>query len=120
MTRWTDFKRVRRLGKSYAHPLLVLVALPNDLESSRFGVAVGRAVGKAVERNRAKRLIREGLRPVIPFVAPGWDIVLLARRLMAEASLESTQQALNNLLSRAHLLTDLYDEPVPSAPRLSG
>lgn len=120
LTRSTDFKRVRRLGKSYAHPLLVLIALPNDLEHSRFGIAAGRAVGKAVQRNRAKRLMREGLRPFFPVIAPGWDIVLLARASMAEASLDSTSQALRNLLSRAHLLTDSHDQPVLPATRLSG
>lgn len=112
--------RVRRLGKSYAHPLLVLIALPNDLECSRFGIAAGRAVGKAVQRNRAKRLIREAVRPFTPLISPGWDIVFLARASLAEASLDSTQQALRDLLSRAHLLKDPNDNPALPATRLSG
>jgi ribonuclease P protein component len=120
LTRSTDFKRVRRQGKSYAHPLLVLIALPNEREASRFGISAGRAVGKAVKRNHAKRLIREGLRPFLPLITPGWDIILLARNPMAVANLESTQKALQNLLSRAHLLLDTNDEPVPPATRIPG
>jgi ribonuclease P protein component len=119
LTRSTDFKRVRRLGKSYAHPLLVLITLANDKTSSRFGVFAGRAVGKAVKRNRAKRLIREGLRQFLPSITPGWDILLLARRPMSEASLEETQQAIHNLLFRADLLINPHDEPVSPASRLS-
>ena len=120
LTRSTEFKRVRRLGKSYAHPLLVLITLPNNLEHSRFGISAGRAVGKAVQRNRAKRLMREGLRYFFPEIAPGWDILVLARASMAEASLDSTSQALHNLLSRAHLLTDSHDQSALPATRLSG
>jgi len=116
LTRSTDFKRVRRLGKSYAHPLLVLIALPNGMERSRFGIAAGRSVGKAVERNRAKRLVREGLRPLTPQIEPGWDILLLARTSMAKSNLDSTRQALRTLLSRAHLLKDSHEPPaLPAA-----
>ena len=41
---------------------LVLSPLPNTLPHPRLGLAVGRAVGSAVERNRAKRLVRESFR----------------------------------------------------------
>ena len=109
LTRSTDFQRVRRFGKSYAHPLLVLVALPNDRQASRFGVAAGRSVGSAVRRNRAKRLLREALHSCLPSISPGWDVVLIARRPMAEATLQSTQAALSVLLRRAHLLQDTHD-----------
>lgn len=106
---------MRRLGKSYAHPLLVLVALRSDLPGSRFGIAAGRAIGKAVERNRAKRLVREGLRPLIPFIAPGWDVVLLARQPMANASLNETRETLQTLLSRANLLQNTHDDTTCSS-----
>jgi ribonuclease P protein component len=85
LTRSTDFKRVRRFGKSYAHPLIVLVALPNDLGKSRLAVSAGRSLGGAVERNRAKRLLREAIRPNIPSVMPGWDCLFLARQSILTA-----------------------------------
>jgi ribonuclease P protein component len=97
--------RVRRLGKSYAHPLIVLIALPNeDPAHSRFGVAAGRGVGNAVKRNRAKRLIRAALQPGLGSIRGGWDVVLIARSPMAEASFQQTQAALSQLLKRAGLL----------------
>jgi ribonuclease P protein component len=95
---------VRRLGKSYAHPLLVLVALPNELGSSRFAVSAGRSVGNAVQRNRAKRLIREALRPLTPCIKPGWDVLLLARQSLVEAGFMKTQGALILLLQRSCLI----------------
>ena len=38
----------------------------------RFGFVAGKAVGGAVERNRAKRLLRDAARGCAPAVAPGW------------------------------------------------
>jgi ribonuclease P protein component len=110
LTRSTDFKRVRRFGKSYAHPLIVLVALPNEQGITRFAVSAGRSVGNAVQRNRAKRLIREALRPLLPAISPGWNVILLSRRPMAEASFQNVQSALMDLLQRAYLLEESDDQ----------
>ena len=104
LTRSEDFKRVRRLGKSYAHPLLVLVVLANDDEKVRVGVAAGRTVGWAVKRNRAKRLMRAAMQPLLPSLASGWDLVLIARSGLVSASLTQTQDALLAVLRRAKLL----------------
>ena len=111
LTRSSDFQRVRDGGKSYSHPLLVLIALPEPQLVTRIGVVAGRAVGKAVQRNHAKRLMRSALQPHLPVLIPGWSIVLIARRPMAVASFSQTQAALLALLRRARLLQDAHDEP---------
>ena len=104
LTRSTDIKRVRRLGKSYAHPLIVLQMAVNENQDTRFGIVAGRSVGGAVQRNRAKRLMRESLRSLLPEINPGWDILLLARHGMDNATFLKVNNALTNLLNRAHLL----------------
>jgi ribonuclease P protein component len=114
LTKSTDFERVRRFGKSYAHPLIVLIALPNEDESTHFGVAAGRTVGKAVQRNRAKRLIRAALQSYLGRVNPGWDVVLLARKPMAGAAFLPTRTALEVLLNRARLLKVRNDDGTTS------
>jgi ribonuclease P protein component len=105
LTRSEDFKRVRRDGKSYAHPLVVLIVQNNDQPRVRVGVAAGKAVGTAVYRNRTKRLLREAMRSLIPNVASGSDLILIARPALVSATLEDTQRALSNLLQRAKILT---------------
>ncbi len=107
---------MRREGKSYAHPLVVLVVAPNGLEQVRVGVAAGRRLGKAVQRNRAKRRLREIMRPLLPALKPGYDVMLIARPPMATAEFETIRQAVIALLHRASLLTTSTDGTLPTAP----
>jgi ribonuclease P protein component len=120
LTRSEDFKRVRRSGKSYAHPLVVLIVQAHDQRSTsqsgsvdqphvKIGVAAGRTVGTAVYRNRAKRLLREVMRTLIPNIAPGFDLILIARPRLPSATLEETRQALLILLQRAQILTPMNE-----------
>ncbi len=104
LTRSTDFKRVRQAGKSYAHPLVVLYSLKSDHPGVRVGVSAGLAVGIAVKRNRAKRLLRAAMSELIPQMAPGSDLLLIARPPLPESDLFQTRAALTNLLTRAGLL----------------
>jgi ribonuclease P protein component len=103
LTRSEDFKRVRRFGKSYAHPLLVLVVQASDNPVLRVGVAAGRTVGTAVKRNRAKRLMREAIRTLIPTLRTGWDILLIARPPLVSCNVFEVREALLTLLRRAEL-----------------
>ena len=104
LTRSEDFKRVRQSGKSHAHPLVVLVAQPNQSQEIKVGVTAGKSVGTAVVRNRTKRLLREVMRPLIPSLASGWDLILVARPKLAAASLTETREAVITLLQRAKLI----------------
>ena len=104
LTRSQDFQRVRRSGQSYAHPLLVLAVLANDATAVHVGVAAGRTVGTAVRRNRAKRLLRAAMQGLIQAIAPGWDLVLIARPALVTSDYFEVRQALIGLLRRAQLV----------------
>ena len=73
----------------------------------RFGFLAGKAVGSAVARNRAKRLLREAARGFEPEIGPDWDLLLIARRGLAAARQPAAQAALGSLLKRAYVLRDL-------------
>ncbi|HEX8990828.1 MAG TPA: ribonuclease P protein component [Anaerolineales bacterium] len=103
LTRSDDFKRVRRSGKSYAHPLLVLVVQAGEHDRLRVGVAATRSIGSAVHRNRAKRVMREAMRTLIPSLGTGWDIVCVARPPLLDCDMFQVREALLTLLRRAGL-----------------
>jgi ribonuclease P protein component len=103
LTRSTDFKRVRNYGKSFAHPLVVLIVLVSDEPDLRVGVTAGRSLGNAVKRNRAKRLLREAVRSLTPTLCPGHDLVLIARPSLLDADFAQLKSAVQSLLSRANL-----------------
>jgi ribonuclease P protein component len=83
---------------------MVLCLLPNDLSFSRCGFTVSRRLGKAVERNRARRRMQEAVRLAWDLIAPGWDIVWVARSPLSAAEFPAIQDACIRLLRRAHVL----------------
>jgi ribonuclease P protein component len=109
LTRSNDIKRVRRSGKSYAHPLVVLYVLKSDVPGMHVGVSAGLAVGNAVKRNRAKRLLRAAMNELIPVTVPGSDLLLVARSPLSAANVYQTREALSILLKRAGLLSQAHD-----------
>ncbi len=106
LTRASDFKRVRRFGKSYAHPLIVLVTLPDEEMAVQVGVAASRSVGKAVERNRVKRRIRSAVEEIYPAIRPGWKVIFLARKPILSVEFKEIKAALGALLKEAGLLVE--------------
>ena len=102
ITKPAQYASVYTKGGSWACNLVVMKALPNDLTVSRGGFSVSKRVGKAVIRNRVKRLLREILRQTP--LQPGWDIIFIARPMVATADYASLEKSVNDLLSRARLL----------------
>jgi ribonuclease P protein component len=83
--------------------------MKSDQVGVHVGVSAGLAVGNAVKRNRAKRLLRAAMNGVLPQTVPGSDLLLIARSPLPDADLLQTRAALTNLLKRAGLLTQTHD-----------
>jgi len=99
-----EFERVRREGHSWSHRLLVLVACRNELQLTRVGMMASRSVGGAVERNRARRLMREAWRMYAVHIVPGWDALLIARTAITQVKMQEVAAALESLLRQAQLV----------------
>jgi ribonuclease P protein component len=106
LTNSSDLMRVRRFGKSYAHPLVLLVVLQVPNERTQIGVVAGRSVGNAVKRNRAKRMLREAVRSLLHLIKPGWMIILISRRPILKAEFSDIQDTLNKLFTKANLISN--------------
>ena len=77
-------------------------AMPNGSSVSRYGFSVTRKVGKAVQRNRLKRLLREIMR--LQSLKPGWDIVFMARSAAVDTDYHQLERAITRLLAQGRLL----------------
>ena len=106
MTDSERFRQVRQDGVTHAHPLIVLSYLRNDCETSRCGFTVSKRIGKSVERNRARRRMREAVRGLWDLVDPGWDLIWVARPGINAVSFLQLQDACARLLRRARLLKE--------------
>jgi len=102
LTKRDQYALVHNKGSSWISNLVVMKALSNQLSLSRYGLLVSKRVGKAVTRNRVKRLLREVLR--LTPLEPGWDIIFIARSRAGSASYAELEKSVVSLLSRARLL----------------
>jgi ribonuclease P protein component len=72
-----DFDRVFKAGKRAFTNRLTLIYLP--AKTVKAGYAVGKKHGKAVKRNRIKRLLREAFRTVLPEIGGNWFFVVIPK-----------------------------------------
>ena len=99
-----DFLRIYRGGGSLVSPLLVTYARRGRArDRRRIGITATKKVGGAVQRNRAKRLIRAAWREVEPSVPYGWDFVFVARGRTTGARMQQVRSVMADHLRR---LTD--------------
>ena len=104
LSRPQDFAAIQGGGTTRSHPLLTARFRRTDLETTRFGLSTGRALGGAVVRNRVRRRLREALRVMAPSFQPGWDVLIIARPAIVEADHDALVGALRRTLAKGGAL----------------
>ncbi len=74
-----DFQRIYRRGKSCVSPGLVTYVLKNKNNNLRIGITTSKKVGKAVKRNRSRRVIRAAFSHLSVDTEQPYDIIFVAR-----------------------------------------
>ncbi len=93
LRRHGDFQAAISGKRFFSGKTLVGFAVPNQQEANRVGVTVSRALKSAVDRNRARRRLRELVRLTLlgvdsPLTGVGirYDVVLIARPAALEVA----------------------------------
>jgi len=96
---------VFRAGSSTANRQFVVYKLKRfDEGPVRIGISVGRKVGKAVTRNRVKRLVKEVLRQRIECLPKGTDLVIIARAPAATMDYHQVESSLRHVMAKGKLI----------------
>lgn len=106
-----DFKLAYSRGRSFVHPMLVLYVRPTREDACRIGFSISKKLGGSVERNRIKRRLREALRANVVKLRPGYDVVLVGRSRLTDATYDSIGGAVTDLLRRAKLVISVAEPP---------
>lgn len=100
----TEFRGAYYRGRSFVHPLLIVYVRKNRFGFPRFGITTGKKLGKAVKRNRCRRLIREAYRQLAPEIVGGFDMVFVARAATVESREPKVEKAMRDLLKKAGVI----------------
>lgn len=93
----SEFATVLRKGRKHKCPYFTLHILTTSSRNrARLGIIASRRVGGAVQRNRAKRLLREAFRRHGSQLPAGVELVAVARNSIANARLEDVERAFRN------------------------
>lgn len=104
LTRSADFQAAYEAGRKHVGRYMVLYTLPRPDGALRLGVVSSRKVGGAVQRNRARRLLREVFRQNRFHMQGQVDIVLVARAALLTAGNAQIENELTALAQRAGLM----------------
>lgn len=101
-----EFKNVLTKGKYYNGNYIDIYIKKNNKNFNYIGIAVNVKAGKAVKRNKIKRLIRENYRLLEDKISVGYDIIFLWKKNknISEANFFNIKYDIIKTLNKSNLL----------------
>ena len=104
----TDFDKIIRKKQSFANRQFVMYYQKNNLEHMRLGISVSKKLGKAHERNRLKRYVRESFKNKKEDLN-NYDIIVIVRPMAVNITFEEFGKSINHILKKAKLYKEKRD-----------
>ena len=104
------FRRAYNKASSYVGPYAVIYVMKNRNRGPRLGITVGKKIGKAVQRNRAKRLITAGFSECMPYISGNFDFIIVARPRILTVKSTTVEASFIKLLKSAGIYGALENE----------
>ena len=102
-----DFKRLYFRGKSFVDPCFVMYVAKGLKGQTRIGITAGKKIGGAVNRNRAKRLIRAAFSSLAERIIPGYDFVFVVRVRILDKKSYTIAESMEKHLKTAGVLCEI-------------
>ena len=95
-----EFVELANTGRKIQNEHFIAYFSPAQHDRSRLGITVTKKVGKAFQRNRIKRIVREFFRLNRHYLSANWDINIIAKRHIAGITAEQANKSLQNIFKR--------------------
>lgn len=102
-----DFRRAYAIGKCLRDPALVIYIVKNRAGCRRLGITAGKKIGGAVERNRARRIIKAAFCELAGELPDNFDFVFVARTRTCKMKSTQINAVMRRLLAKAGILKDV-------------
>ena len=103
LRRKDDFDSIYKKGRSVPDRYVVVFYKKNHLSYNRTAFLASKKVGNSVERNRARRLMKENYRFLKECIRPGYDIIFIARNTINGMKAPDVGISMKKALKRAKI-----------------
>lgn len=104
LRRKDDFSSIYKRGKSVGERYIVLFYKKNGLSYNRTAFLASKKVGNSVERNRARRLMKESYRFLKEDIKIGYDLIFIARNTIKDKKYYHVNKSMANALLKSKLI----------------
>ena len=101
-----QFNYTYKSGQTQGAKQLLICYTKSKNKCVKIGLSVTKKVGKAFMRNRIKRRIRAALSPILERIKPNFNLIVIARSNITDATFAEIEKYLNFCLTKAGLWRD--------------
>lgn len=98
------FQNAYRNGQSFVSRTVITYVVPRRTGGLRYGITASRKVGCAVERNRARRVIKAAVTELIPIMEGSFELIFVSRKATVESKSWMVRQVLYGHLKKAGVI----------------